>query len=129
MRRATPDRTRTFATLGAGAAIIAAALALGGCSPSHPQPSRSQRSPASPGAGPTNSPQASAAAAGHGRIGTSSAQAGAALTVSDSSGTKLDVTLEQVVDPANAASQYSKPASGQHFVGAKLHLRNEATTS
>jgi hypothetical protein len=49
--------------------------------------------------------------------------------VSDSSGTKLAVTLKQVIDPADAASQYSKPASGQHFVGVKLRIQNQAATS
>jgi hypothetical protein len=51
---------------------------------------------------------------------------GTALPVSDSSGTKLDVTVEKVIDPASGANQYSKPASGKHFVGVKLQVRNNA---
>ena len=51
---------------------------------------------------------------------------GATLPVTDSSGTKLDITVEQVIDPASGASQYSQPASGKHFVGVKLRIRNAA---
>jgi len=54
---------------------------------------------------------------------------GATLGVSDSSGTKLDVTVEKVIDPASGANQYSNPASGKHFVGVKLRVRNKAATS
>jgi hypothetical protein len=46
--------------------------------------------------------------------------------VSDSSGTRLDVTLKKVIDPASGANQYSEPASGKHFVGIKLRVRNKA---
>jgi hypothetical protein len=113
MRRAIPNRSRTLAVLGSGAAVIAVALVASSCSSSHPQPGQSHSSPAS----------------STGRIGTSSAQPGASITVSDSSGTKLDVTLKQVINPADGASQYSKPASGQHFVGVQLHVQNEAAAS
>jgi hypothetical protein len=136
MRRAIAEGTRTFAAFGSTAAIIVAALALGGCSPSHPQPAGSHPPVASSRPTPARSGQASAASAagastasGNSRIGTTSAQEGAAITVSDSSGAKLDVTLEQVIDPADGASTYSKPASGQHFVGVKLHLQNQAATT
>lgn len=136
MRRAIPDRTRIGAALGSTAAIIVAALALGGCSPSHPQPGHSRPSPANSKPTPARSVQASPASAagasttsGNGRIGTVSAQEGGAITISDSNGAKLDVTLEQVIDPANGASNYSQPASGKHFVGVKLHLQNQAATT
>jgi Domain of unknown function (DUF4352) len=136
MRRAIPDRTRRWAALGSGAAIIAAALALGGCSASHPQPGHSRPSPSSSKPAPGRSAQASPASAaqastasGSDRIGTISAQEGTAVAVSDSNGAKLDVTLEQVIDPADGASKYSKPASGKHFVGVKLHLQNQAATT
>lgn len=136
MRRAIPAGTRTFAALGSTAAIIAAALALGGCSPSPPQPGHSRPSPASSRPTSAHSAQASPAnaagastASGNSRIGTTSAQAGAAITVSDSNGTKLDVALKQVIDPADGASAYSKPPEGKHFVGVKLHLQNQAATT
>jgi Domain of unknown function (DUF4352) len=136
MRRAPGDGTRTRAALGSTAAIIVAALALGGCSASHPQPGHSRPSPAgskptsarSAQASPAGAAQASTAS-GTSRIGTISAQEGAAITVSDSSGTKLDVTLAQVIDPADGASKYSKPPEGKHFVGVKLHLQNRAATT
>lgn len=51
---------------------------------------------------------------------------GSALPVSDSSGTNLDVTVEQVIDPASGANIYSKPAAGKHFVGVKLSVHNAA---
>jgi hypothetical protein len=113
MRPAILNRSRTLAVLGSGAAVVTVALVASGCSSSHPQPGQSHSSPAS----------------STGRIGTSSAQPGASITVSDSSGAKLDVTLKQVINPADGASQYSKPASGQHFVGVQLHVRNEAAAS
>lgn len=136
MRRAIPDRTRIWAALGSTAAIIVAALTLGGCSPSHPQPGHSRPSPANSKPTSARSAQASPASAagtsttsGNSRIGTISAQEGGAITVSDSNGTTLDVTLEQVIDPANGASKYSQPASGKHFVGVKLHLQNQAAAT
>lgn len=54
---------------------------------------------------------------------------GSALPVSDSSGTKLDVTVEQVIDPASGANTHSNPAAGKHFVGVKLSVHNAATKS
>ncbi len=125
MRRAIPQGTGTVAALGSTAAIIVAALALGGCSPSPPQPGHSHPSPASSKPKSANAAQVSTAS-GNSRIGTVSAQQGAAITVSDSGGTKLDVTLEQVIDPADGASKYSQPPEGKHFVGVKLHLQNKA---
>jgi hypothetical protein len=112
MRHATSYRSRTtLRALGLGAAITAAALALAACSPSRPQPGTAHGSPAV-----SRSPSAAA-------------QVGATLGVSDSSGTKLDVTVEKVIDPASGANQYSNPASGKHFVGVKLHVKNKAATS
>jgi hypothetical protein len=112
MRHATSCRSRTtLRALGLGAAITAAALALAACSPSRPQPGTAHGSPAV-----SRSPSAAA-------------QVGATLGVSDSSGTKLDVTVEKVIDPASGANQYSNPASGRHFVGVKLHVKNRAATS
>jgi len=104
MRHTTSYRSRTtLRALGPGAAIIAAALALAACAPSQPQPVKSRQSPA-----------------------LHSAQVGMALPVSDSSGTQLDVTVEKVIDPASGANQYSNPASGKHFVGVQLRIRNTA---
>jgi hypothetical protein len=112
MRHATSYRSRTTRrALGPGAAVAAAVLALGACSPSQPQPGTAHGSPAI---------SRSASAAAH---------VGAALGVSDSSGTKIDVTVEKVIDPASGANQYSNPASGKHFVGVKLRVQNKAATS
>jgi hypothetical protein len=93
-------------SLRTGAVVAAAVLALAGCTASQPQPANGHASP---------SP--------------APAQVGATLPVSDSSGTKLDITLEQVIDPASGASQYSQPASGKHFVGVKLRIRNTAAVT
>jgi Domain of unknown function (DUF4352) len=109
MRRAIPNRTRTLAALGSAVAITAVALASAGCSASSPQPGQSHPSPAS--------------------LGATSAPEGTAIAVSDSNGTKLEVTLTQVIDPAGVASQYSQPALGKHFVGVKLRVQNKAATS
>lgn len=98
--------TGTAATLGAGTLIIAAVFALAGCAPSQPQPSKN-----------------------HQVTALHSAQVGTALPVSDSGGTELDVTVEKVIDPASGANQYSNPASGKHFVGVKLRVRNTATVT
>jgi len=54
---------------------------------------------------------------------------GSTLAVSDSSGTELGVTLQKVIDPADGANQYSKPGSGKHFVGVKLHVQNKAAAT
>lgn len=94
------------ATLGAGAVIIAAVFVLTACAPSAPQPGKSHRTSA-----------------------VRSAQVGTALPVSDSSGTELDVTVEKVINPASGANQYSNPASGKHFVGVKLRVRNTAAVT
>ena len=108
-----PGRAAARAVVGAGAVVIAVALAAAGCSPAASQPG--------PG-------QASAASAA-GRTGIRSAPPGTSVAVSDSSGTSLDVTLKQVIDPAGGASQYSQPAAGHHFVGVKLLIRNDAAAS
>lgn len=113
MRRAVPNRSRSLTVAGLGAAVIAGALLASGCSSSHPQPGQSHSSPATSTS----------------RIGTRSGQPGASITVTDSSGTKLHVTLKQVIDPANGANQYSQPASGKHFVGVQLRVQNDAATS
>jgi hypothetical protein len=51
------------------------------------------------------------------------------LPVSDTSGTQLDVTLTKVIDPASGANAYSKPTSGEHFVGIKLRVQNVAPST
>ena len=49
--------------------------------------------------------------------------------MSNTSGTKLDVVVEQVIDPASGANTYSTPAAGKQFVGVKLRVENTANTS
>jgi hypothetical protein len=88
-------------TRASGLAIIASAVALAGCGQS---------------AKPTTTTQA-----------TPSGQVGSTVAVSDSSGTKLDVVVEQVIDPASGANTYSNPAAGKHFIGVKLRVQNTAT--
>jgi hypothetical protein len=103
---------RASGTLGAAAAITAALLTLASCSPSPPHPAKAP----SPGS------------KGH-PAGTGAGQLGSTLAVSDSSGTQLEVTLQKVIDPASGASQYSKAASGKHFVGIKLQIKNKASAT
>src|SRR5215475_15023164 len=98
-------RRGAASSVGAGAAL-AAALVLAACAPATTQPGNGHPSPS-----------------------VHSAQVGTALPVSDSSGTKLDVTVEKVIDPASGANQYSNPASGKHFVGVKLRVRNTAAVT
>ena len=99
MRRNASGRSTTAP--GTSAVIIVTGLALtvlAGCSSSQAQPGKTQPAFASSSPGPV----------------------GATLSVSDSSGTKLDVTVKKVIDPASGANKYSKPASGKHFVGVQL---------
>ena len=108
MRRSVPDRSTTAP--GTSAVIIVMGLlltVLAGCSSSQAQPGKTQPAFASSGPG----------------------LVGATFSVSDSSGTKLDVTVKKVIDPASGANKYSKPASGKHFVGVQLHVKNAATTT
>src|SRR5215475_9079101 len=98
-------RRGAASSVGAGAAL-AAALVLAACAPATTQPGNGHPSPS-----------------------LRSASVGTALAVSDSSGTKLDVTVEKLIDPASGANKYSNPASGKHFVGVKLHVRNNAVNT
>ena len=124
---ASPRNRLAYGALGAGAAVAAAVLTLAACSSPGPHPAKTH------GAGAAATPSAEAAGApspgGTGHASSSHGQLGSALAVSDSSGTKLDVTLQKVIDPADGANQYSKPASGKHFVGVKLHVQNKAATT
>jgi hypothetical protein len=127
MRRTTHHRRRIRrAALGSSAPILAAALVLTACSPSRPQPAKSHGSSASTRPASARTAQGSSANGGHGATGSSSAPVGSALAVSDSSGTKLDVTVEKVIDPASGANKYSKAAASKHFVGVKLRVQNTA---
>jgi hypothetical protein len=54
---------------------------------------------------------------------------GSTLAVSNSSGSKLDVTVEKLIEPASGANQYAKPAAGKAFVGVKLLVKNIGTNS
>src|SRR5215472_4045826 len=106
-----------------GAAV--AVLAVTSCSPSPPHPAKTHgnAAPATASAGTPSS--SSKPPVG----GISTGQLGATLAVSDSSGTRLDVTLQKVIDPAGRTNSYSKPASGKHFVGVKLRVKNTAATT
>ena len=125
--RAFPRVRLASGALGAGAAAAVAVLALAACSSPGPHPARA------PGSGGVAGPNAGAAGtpspSGTGHPASSHGQLGSTLAVSDSSGTQLDVTLQKVIDPADGANQYSKPGSGKHFVGVKLHVQNKAATT
>jgi hypothetical protein len=103
----TPARRRpaAFRAAGPAATAIAAVAALAACASTPAQ--HQVKYPATPNSGRT----------------------GATLAVSDTSGTRLDVTLVTVTDPASGASQYAKPASGKHFVGVKLRIQNKASST
>jgi hypothetical protein len=95
---------RPRAALGAAVAIVTAAATLSGCGQSSsPTTTKAQTTPSGP--------------------------VGSTLPVSDSSGTKLDVVVEQVIDPASGDGAYSTPAAGKHFVGVKLRIHNAAMRS
>ena len=96
MNRTPPGMTAL--TIAAGLTLAA----LAGCSSSQAQPGKTQPAFTSLSPGPV----------------------GATFPVSDSSGTKLDVTVQKVIDPASSASKYSKPASGRHFAGVQLRVKN-----
>lgn len=109
MRAAPAVRWTAWATVGAAAAV----LALTSCSPSPSHPA---------GTPPSTSTKPPVG-------GTSTGQPGATLAVSDSSGTKVDVTLKKLIDPASGANSYTKPASGKRFVGVKLRVKNTAAAT
>ena len=130
-------RSRTASAALAAAGVTATVLVLVSCSPSPPHPAgtrgsspphpartRGAAQTAKPAAttGGTPSPGTSAPP-----TGTSTAQLGSTLPVSDSSGTQLDVTLTKVIDPASGANSYAKPTSGKRFVGVKLRVQNNAS--
>jgi Domain of unknown function (DUF4352) len=95
------DKARTSAPASAAAALAIAAL-IAGCGHSEATPA-------------TTTPRTNPSGA-----------LGSTLPVSDSSGTKLDVTVLRVIDPASGADQYSRPASGERFVGVQLRVDNVA---
>ena len=125
--RASPRGRLAAGALGAGAAVTAAVLALAACSAPGPHPAQTH------GAGTAARPSAETAGtpspSGTGHAASSHGPLGSTLAVSDSSGTQLDVTLQKVIDPADGANQYSKPGSGKHFVGVKLHVQNKAAAT
>jgi Domain of unknown function (DUF4352) len=54
---------------------------------------------------------------------------GTALTVHDSSGNALAVTMTQVVDPATGADQYATPNPGDRFVAVEMSLTNQSSVT
>jgi hypothetical protein len=122
MRRA--RRWTGYGTLGAAAAV----LVVTSCSPSPPHPAQTHGNAAgaTPGAVSAGTPPSSSSKP---PVGTSTGPLGATLAVSDSSGTKLDVTVKKLIDPAGGANSYSKPASGKRFVGVKLRVKNIAAST
>jgi len=122
-----PFTRRLVAPATLGAAATAAVLTLAACSPSPPHPARTHGAAAA--AAPHATTARTPSPGGHAPTADSHGQLGSTLAVSDSSGTQLDVTLTKVIDPADGANPYSKPASGQHFVGVKLHVQNKAAST
>jgi hypothetical protein len=88
-----------------GLAVALAGVALAGCGHSEPvpPPTKTQVNP--------------------------SGMVGSALAVGDSSGTKLRVTVTQMINPASGANAYSTPKAGKYFVGVQLRIHNTATTT
>ena len=107
---------------------LATVLVLASCSPSPPHPAgtHSAAAAAEPAASTAGTPSPGTSAP---PTGTSRGQLGSTLPVSDTSGTQLEVTLTKVIDPASGANSYSKPASGKHFVGVKLRVQNQASST
>ena len=129
-------RTSTASAALAAAASLAAVLVLASCSPSSPHPARtpapqsarthSATAAAEPAASTAGTPSPGTSAP---PTGTTTGLLGSTLPVSDTSGTKLDVTLTKVIDPASGANSYSKPAPGKHFVGVKLRVQNSSPST
>jgi hypothetical protein len=86
-------------------ACLAAAIALAGCG-------HSERAPG--GTKSTANPMGAV---------------GSTLQLSDSSGTKLEVTVMHVIDPASGADRYSTPAHDKHFIGVQLRVQNSAAAT
>jgi hypothetical protein len=53
---------------------------------------------------------------------------GTVYTVTDSSGSKMSVTLTKVIDPAQGADQFTTPNSGSRFVGAVFTITGVSGT-
>jgi hypothetical protein len=87
-----------------GLGVALAAVALAGCGKSEPvpPPTKTQVNP--------------------------SGMVGSTLPVSDSSGTKIKVTVTQMLNPATGANAYATPKTGKYFVGVQLRILNAATT-
>jgi uncharacterized protein DUF4352 len=119
-------RTNTAAVLGAAAGLTTAVLLMASCSASPPHPAHKHGGPPTPHAGTAATPAPGTSAP---PTGTSTGQLGATLAVSDTSGTRLGVTLKKLIDPASGANQYSNPAKGSHFVSVKLRIHNTAAST
>jgi Domain of unknown function (DUF4352) len=117
---------KTAGVVGAAAGLTAAALLVASCSASPPHHSHSRGAAA---ASDTSTAGAHGPGTSAPATGTSSGQLGSTLSVSDTSGTQLGVTLKKLIDPASGANSYSKPASGTHFVGVQLRIQNKASST
>jgi hypothetical protein len=53
---------------------------------------------------------------------------GTSYTVTDPNGNKISVTLARVIDPAQAADQFTTPQSGNRFVGAVFNIKGTSGT-
>ena len=56
------------------------------------------------------------------------AHVGSAIAVSDDKGNKGNVTLTQVMDPAQGANEFATPDNGKRFVGVKLVIAGTSGT-
>jgi hypothetical protein len=54
---------------------------------------------------------------------------GATINLSGSSGASADVTLTQIIDPAQGGDQYTTPDDGKRFVGAVMTIKNVGTSA
>ncbi len=122
--------------IGFAAVPVGAALALGACA----APSVSSSPTPTPTPAPATSaaaPSAPAPSGGSGTGGLSAAPVPSALAgVGDTielsgltAGERVAVTLVQVVDPAQPASDFDSPPAGTRLIGAQLRLRNSGTAA
>lgn len=73
-----------------------------------------------------SSPAASSAASGGQSPAAAAAHVGSTLTVQDEQNNKMNVTVNQIVDPAQGADQFTTPDAGKRFVAVILTIADES---
>lgn len=101
---------RLGSVLGGGVVIIG--LTGAGCSSGSVSNTPVNNSPAAASASGASAPDTTAAP--------SIAHVGSAIALTDQKGNKANVTLAQVINPAQGADQFTTPDNGKRFVGLKF---------